>query len=127
MSKSQRFFICEHCKNLVGLIDDGSVPMVCCGETMEEIIPNTQEAATEKHIPCVEKTDIGIKVCVGSVLHPMTEEHHIGFVYVATEKGGQRKSLKISEDPCTEFVFVDDTPLDVYAYCNLHGLWKLEL
>ena len=127
MKGKQKFYICNHCGNLAGLIKDKGVPLVCCGEDMEELVPNTVEASTEKHLPAVTATGGGIDVKVGSVPHPMEEAHHITFVYVETERGGQRKSLKVGEDPALSFSFSDDKPVAVYAYCNLHGLWKTEV
>ena len=106
-----KFYICNHCKNIIGKIQDKGVPVVCCGEKMAELVPNTTEAATEKHIPV-----------------PMTEEHLIQWVYLETEEGGQRKSLKAGDKP--EVVFAlspSDKAKAVYAYCNLHGLWKADL
>ena len=127
MSGKQRFFICNHCGNMIGLIKDKGVPMVCCGEEMAELVPNTVEASTEKHLPSVTVTGDSISVQVGSVAHPMEEEHHIAFVYVETERGGQRKCLKVGEEPKLTFSFKDDKPTAVFAYCNLHGLWKTEV
>ncbi|MCL2507994.1 MAG: desulfoferrodoxin [Oscillospiraceae bacterium] len=127
MCGNQKFFICKHCGNLAGLIDNKGVPMVCCGERMSELVPNTVEASAEKHLPAVTVSDDSITVLVGSVPHPMLEEHHITFVYVETERGGQRKCLKASEEPKLTFRFSDDKPVAVYAYCNLHGLWKTEI
>jgi len=94
---------------------------------MTELIPNTVEAATEKHLPSVDVSCCEIEVQVGSVPHPMDEGHHITFVYVETEEGGQRKCLKTSAEPKCAFSFINDKPVSVFAYCNLHGLWKTEL
>ena len=127
MLKKQKFFICRHCGNLTGLIEDKGVPLVCCGEEMDELVPNTVEASTEKHLPDVTAVEGGIVVRIGSTPHPMTQEHHISFVYVETEAGGQRKSLKVDAAPKLTFCFSEDKPVAVYAYCNLHGLWKAEL
>lgn len=126
MSK-QRFFRCKHCGNFVGLIDDAGVPMICCGEPMEELIPNTVEASTEKHIPDVSVSDGIIHVKIGSVPHPMTEEHHIEFIYLQTEHGGQRRALCVDKPAQASFAVVDDKPLEVFAYCNIHGLWKVDM
>jgi superoxide reductase len=109
---------------MVGLVHDKGVPLVCCGEKMTELVPNTVEASVEKHLPVITSMENGISVQVGSVLHPMEEEHHITFVYIETERGGQRKSLKVGGEPSVSFSFLDDKPVAVYAYCNLHGLWK---
>ena len=122
-----KFYICEHCGNLIGMINDAGVPMVCCGEKMKALIPNTVEASGEKHMPVVSVEDGVVNVNVGSVNHPMAEEHFIEWVYVETEKGGQRKSLKPGEEPNVKFWIGDDKPVAVYAYCNLHGLWMAEI
>ena len=127
MCGKQRFFICQHCGNMIGLIKDEGIPLVCCGDEMTELIPNTAEASVEKHLPDVNVSGDSISVQVGSVQHPMEDAHHISFVYVETEQGGQRKYLKTGTAPKLSFSFVDDKPIAVYAYCNLHGLWKTEV
>ena len=127
MCCTPKFYVCKHCGNMIELIDDKGVPLVCCGENMTELAPNTVEASTEKHLPAVSVSGDSITVQVGSVLHPMTSEHHISFVYVATQRGGQRKCLKVDEEPKLAFSFADDKPVAVYAYCNLHGMWKTEI
>ena len=128
MCSEQKFFICKHCGNLIGLILNHGVPMVCCGEEMTELVPNTVEASTEKHLPVIAETSPnGISVKIGSVPHPMEEAHHITFVYVETKRGGQRKCLNVGEPAQVEFCFADDKPIAVYAYCNLHGMWKTAL
>lgn len=123
----QKFFICEHCQNLVGMINNANVPLTCCGEQMKELVPNTVEASEEKHIPAVTVSGDTVTVKIGSAEHPMTEEHHIEFIYVETKKGGQRKSLQVGEEPTAIFKLADDTALEVFAYCNIHGLWKVEV
>jgi len=122
-----RFFKCQHCGNMVGLVVNDGVPLVCCGEPMMELIPNSVDASNEKHVPEVKLNGDRIGVQVGSVPHPMEEAHHITFVYVETENGGQRKALKVGAEPTAEFSFVDDKPVAVFEYCNLHGLWVKEL
>lgn len=122
-----RFFICEHCGNIVGVIHDAGVPMMCCGQKMKQLEPGTVEASLEKHIPVVEVNDNSVKVVVGSVLHPMTEEHSITWVYLQTDRGGQRKCLTPGAEPTVTFALADEKPIAVYAYCNLHGLWKADI
>ena len=122
-----KFFICEHCGNLLGLIENKGVPVTCCGDEMTELVPNTVEASAEKHLPAITVSGNTVEVQVGSVPHPMEEAHHIAFVYVETERGGQRKCLKVGEEPQLTFSFSDDRPMAAYAYCNLHGLWKTEV
>ncbi|MEG2843735.1 MAG: desulfoferrodoxin family protein, partial [Ruthenibacterium sp.] len=108
MCREQKFFICKHCGNMVGLIDNKGVPLVCCGEEMQELVPNTVDAAVEKHLPVVVKSENQITVTIGSVEHPMLAEHHIVFIYVETEHGGQRKCLDVSEKPTAIFQFAED-------------------
>ena len=118
-----KFYKCRHCGNVIEKFIDSGVPVVCCGEQMEELIPNTVDASNEKHVPVVEKIDdCRIKVKIGSVEHPMTEEHHIVFVYVETEKGGIRVDL--TDKPEAVICTCNSKPTAVYEYCNLHGLWK---
>jgi len=122
-----KFFICELCGNIVELVKNGGGPLVCCGKPMAYLEPNTVEASQEKHLPDITKTENGIIVKVGSVLHPMTPEHYIGFIYVKTKNGRQRIDLPVDASPEAEFVFNGNKPVEVYAYCNLHGMWKVTL
>ena len=127
MQGVHKFYRCVHCGNMAALIEDVGVPVVCCGEKMTELVPNSVDAATEKHVPDVTFTGDKLDVKVGITPHPMTDEHHITFVYVATENGGQRKGLKPGMEPKVAFCFADDKPHTVFAYCNLHGLWKADI
>ncbi len=122
-----KFYICEHCGNLIGMIHNAGVPMKCCGQNMKMLEPGVVEASHEKHIPVVTVEGNTVKVEIGSVAHPMTEEHSIEWVYLQTCRGGQRKALKPGEAPVVTFALADETPCAVYAYCNLHGLWKTDL
>lgn len=124
---NSKFYICRHCGNLVGMIHDSGVPMMCCGQKMEALEPNTADAAGEKHLPVVTVEGNTITVNVGSVDHPMLPEHFIGWIYVQTENGGQRKALKAGDKPNATFCVGNDKPVAVYAYCNLHGLWMAEI
>ncbi|MBC5995269.1 desulfoferrodoxin [Romboutsia ilealis] len=128
MNNSKKFLICSVCGNMVGMIEDKGPKLVCCGKKINELVANTTEASVEKHIPVVNIDNNKVKIQVGSTLHPMTQEHHISWIYLLTTQGGQRKSLEIDNDPIVEFALTEnDKLLEVYAYCNLHGLWKLEL
>ena len=122
-----RFYICEHCGNIIGVIRNAGVPMMCCGQKMTLLEPGTVEASHEKHIPVATVEGNIVKVEVGAIAHPMTEEHNIEWVYLQTNRGGQRKCLGANTQPVVEFALADETPVAVYAYCNLHGLWKADL
>ena len=122
-----RFYICEKCGNIVGMIHNGGVPMMCCGQKMTKLEAGVVEASHEKHIPVVAVEGNTVRVNVGSVTHPMSEEHHIAWVYLQTNRGGQRKCLDVNGAPEVTFALADETPVAVYAYCNLHGLWKAEI
>ncbi len=122
-----RFYICRRCGNLVGMIQSSGAPIVCCGEKMEALVPNTVEASSEKHLPVVTVEDGVLTVRVGSAEHPMTPEHYIQWIYVEKESGGQRKAFKPGDKPEAAFCLGDEKAIAVYAYCNLHGLWMTEL
>ena len=123
----KKFYICRHCGNIVGMIHDAGVPLICCGEKMDQLVANTVDASQEKHVPVVTVDGNEITVNVGSVEHPMIPEHSIVWIYLETEKGGQRKVLNPGDAPTAKFTVIDDKPIAAYAYCNLHGLWKTVL
>lgn len=125
--KENKFYICEHCGNMVGMIHNAGVPMMCCGQKMTQIVPGVVEASHEKHIPVATVEGNIVKVEIGSVAHPMAEEHHIAWVYLQTDKGGQRKNLEVGKEPVVSFALAEEKAIAVYAYCNLHGLWKADL
>ena len=125
--KNTKFYICPHCRNTVEMIYDTDIKLFCCGEEMQELVPNTVEASGEKHLPAVKVSDAKVEVNVGSVNHPMVEVHWIEWVQLVTDKGSYRKWLNPGEAPRVEFLLNGEKPMAVYAYCNLHGLWKTEL
>ena len=120
-----RFFICEHCGNIVEMVKDNGVPEMCCGQKMTELIPGTSDGAVEKHVPVVTVDGNKVSVMVGEVEHPMVDAHYIEWIAIETSKGVQRKMLKPEQAPKAEFMLTDGESVEaVYAYCNLHGLWK---
>lgn len=120
-----KFYVCEHCGNIIEFVNASGVPVVCCGEKMKEIVPGSVDAAVEKHVPVVKVEGNKVKVSVGDVEHPMAEEHYIGWVAIETEQGIQRKNLKPGSKPEVEFALADgDKLIGTFAWCNLHGLWK---
>ena len=123
----QKFYKCKHCGQIVAIVKKTGVPLVCCGEKMEELIPGTIEASHEKHIPVYKVENNVVKVNVGSIDHPMIKEHYIEWISLQTKYGNQRRVLNYTDTPSVEFALLDgDEVIAVYAYCNLHGLWKAE-
>ena len=123
-----KLYKCSHCGNIIEMVEDKGVKVVCCGEPMQLLDPNTTDAATEKHVPVVESAGNKVTVKVGSVEHPMTEEHHISFIILETDRGVQRKDLDPAGKPEAEFVLADgEKAVAAYEYCNLHGFWKAAL
>ena len=125
--KNTKFYICPHCGNLVEMVNDAGVKPFCCGQRMNELVPNTVEASGEKHIPEVRVDGNVVEVNVGSVDHPMVDVHWIEWVQLVTDQGSSRKWLNPGQAPHVKFLLDGEKPLAVYAYCNLHGLWKTEL
>lgn len=122
-----KFYRCAHCGQIVAIVKKTGVPVICCGEPMKELIPGTTDAAAEKHVPSFEFKGDVVEVTVGSVEHPMLEEHYIEWIAVQTKQGNQRKSLEPGEPPKACFRICDGDEVEaVYAYCNLHSLWKAE-
>lgn len=123
-----KFYICKHCKNLVTLLHESGVPMMCCGEKMTELVPGTSDGAFEKHVPAVSVDGNTVTVKVGEVEHPMLENHYIQWVVLETKNGAQIHYLKPGEKPEAVFALAKgDEAIAAYEYCNLHGLWKKEL
>ena len=127
MKNGRKFFKCPHCGDIVSYIQckEGGPGVFCCGEMMQEIKPNTVDAAKEKHVPSAVREGNKLVVTVGSVSHPMTEEHHIAWIVAADGARTQRVALTSTQAPSADF-FVSDDPVTVYAYCNLHGLWEAQ-
>lgn len=120
-----KFYKCAHCGQIVAIVKGTGVPVICCGEPMQEIIPGTTDASVEKHVPVYEISDGVVSVKVGSVEHPMIDAHYIEWIALKTKEGNQRKSLKPGDKPEVSFLISDTDEVEaVYAYCNLHGLWK---
>ena len=120
-----KFYRCKHCGQIVAVVKKTGAPLVCCGEEMVELRAGSVDASLEKHVPVFEVKGNMVSVKVGSVEHPMTEEHFIEWVLVQTKFGNQRKQLKPNQKPEVCFALCEGDEVEaVYAYCNLHGLWK---
>lgn len=126
------FYYCEHCGNVVIKLHDGGPVPTCCGDVMTRLNANLIDSkgeVSEKHLPVIEcLDDCTIKVKIGSLPHPMTDIHHIDFIFLETENGGQMIKLN-PDDKKAEAIFCTckDKPTAAYAYCNIHGLWKLPI
>ena len=124
---SKKFYRCNTCGNLFGVINDSGMIPICCGSPMESLQANSVDAAVEKHVPVIEKSGDTVKVTVGSTLHPMLDEHYIQWIIINQGDITQRKALKPGDEPIAVFKVADATlPVTSYEYCNLHGLWTAE-
>lgn len=120
-----KFYRCDVCGKIIVILNDTGVPTICCGESMTELKAGVTDGAAEKHVPVYEVKDGKVTVCVGSVDHPMLDNHYINWICIETSKGYQIKCLKPGDAPKAEFLLAEGESLvAVYEYCNLHGLWK---
>ena len=123
-----KVLVCKVCGNVVGMIEDHGVPLYCCGQPMNELVANESEGALEKHMPLVIQNGNEIKVNVGSEEHPMLDNHWISLIQLETDKGIYQKRLSPNQKPEATFVLGDgERAIAAYEYCNLHGLWKIEI
>ena len=121
-----KIYYCQHCGNVIVKLHDSKVPVACCSEEMKLLQANTVDASKEKHVPVVTRSEGGrIKVSVGAAAHPMTPEHYIEFIILQTANGYRVANLNPGDKPEVEF-YEDEPVVAVYAYCNIHGLWKTE-
>ena len=121
----QKFFQCEHCGNMIAAVKVKGCPITCCGKPMKELVPGTSDGALEKHVPVFTVEGNKVTVTVGAVEHPMLDNHHIEWISIQTKQGNQRKALKPGEPPKACFMLCEGDEVEaVYAYCNLHSLWK---
>ena len=123
MTRKMQIYKCEVCGNIVEMVHEGKGQLVCCGKPMVLQEENTVDAATEKHVPVIEKIDGGYKVKVGSVAHPMEEKHYIEWIELIEGDFSQRVFLKPGQEPEVSFC-TDASSVTARAYCNLHGLWR---
>ena len=123
MTKVLQVYECEVCGNLVEMLRGGAGKLVCCGQPMALREENTKDASVEKHVPVIEKTAHGVKVSVGSAVHPMEDDHYIEWIEVHWDGRVRRQFLEPGQPPQATFN-VEDAVVTARAYCNLHGLWK---
>jgi superoxide reductase len=123
MTQLNQIYKCEICGNIVELVHTGAGKLVCCGKPMNLFEENTTDAATEKHVPVIEKTSDTVTVKVGSVAHPMEEKHYIEFIELLADGKVYRKFLNPGDNPQAVFEISADK-IEARAYCNIHGLWK---
>jgi superoxide reductase len=118
------FYRCEVCGNMVALLKIGGGTLTCCGQAMTKLEPNTTDASKEKHVPAITRENGKIKVSIGSVLHPMTPEHYIE--WIALDAGDRIEIVRLKPGMEPKAEYLDANKGIVYAYCNLHGLWKAD-
>ena len=125
MTRLLEVYKCEICGNIVEMLHEGKGELVCCGQSMKLMAENSVDAVHEKHVPVIEKTETGYKITVGSVAHPMEEKHYIEWIELIVDGKAYRKFLKAGDSPEAEFC-IDGASITGRAYCNLHGLWKMQ-
>ncbi len=123
MTKQKQVYRCSICGNIVEVMHPSDGILSCCGQPMDLLIENAKDAALEKHVPVIDKIDGGYKVTVGSVEHPMLQEHHIEWIELITENQVMRKYLHPGEKPVAVFM-TDAMEVTAREYCNIHGHWK---
>jgi superoxide reductase len=123
MTQRLQIYKCEVCGNIVEVIHEGAGELVCCGQPMKLLVPNTVDAAKEKHVPVIEKTATGVTVKVGSVAHPMEEKHYIEWIEIIADGKAYRQFLKPGAAPEATFD-IKATTIEAREHCNIHGLWK---
>lgn len=116
-------FRCNICGRIVEVLEDGQGPIVCCGQPMKKLEPNTVDASHEKHVPIIEKTKNGYLVKVGSEPHPMENSHYIQWIEIRENEEIQRIFLNPDDKPEANFCITAKNPVAI-IYCNLHGLWS---
>jgi superoxide reductase len=128
MTQIKYIYKCEICGNIVEVLHQGPGQLVCCGQPMKlmEAMESDPEKG-EKHLPIIEESDDGFLVKVGEIIHPMTEEHHIEWIELVSEKGIYRKHLKANDKPEALFEKPREKIISVREYCNLHGLWETKI
>lgn len=125
MSMNMKFYRCSVCGKIIAIVKDSGADTICCGQPMQMLHSGSVDASKEKHVPVYEVKGNKVYVTVGSEDHPMTEDHHIDWIAIETKHGNQRKSLDPTGKPKVCFALCEgDEVTAVYAYCNLHGLWK---
>lgn len=126
MKRSVEIYKCKHCGNMIEFIEASGVPIVCCGDKMEHLVPKTADAAGEKHVPFVEVVEDGYVVKVGKeVEHPMAEGHYIQFIELIVDgKFINRVELLPTDKPIAHFKTPIGKEVLAREYCNLHGLWS---
>jgi superoxide reductase len=122
MTNLNEIYRCNVCGNIVEVLHTGVGQLVCCGQPMELLAEKTVDEGKEKHVPVIEKTGKGVKVKVGSVPHPMEEEHHIEWIEILADGRAYRKFLKPGDKPEAEFC-IKAEKIEAREHCNIHGLW----
>jgi len=123
MAEKLQIYKCAVCGNIVEVIYGSTGELVCCGQPMELLDEKTADAATEKHVPVIEKIDGGYKVTVGSTLHPMEEKHYIEWIELLADGKAYRQFLNPGDTPQAVFNVQADL-VTAREHCNVHGLWK---
>lgn len=120
-----KFYRCKHCGKIIVIVKESGVPTICCGEEMEELKPFVTDEWHEKHVPVIKQNGNLVTVTVGEIIHPMTEEHHIEWIVLMTDKGIQKRFLCPGDEARAVFALTEgESIIGAYSYCNIHKLWK---
>jgi superoxide reductase len=123
MTEQKQVYRCNICGNMVEVLHLGTGRLVCCGQQMELLREKSGEMGSEKHVPVIKKIDSGVKVKIGSLTHPMDDNHCIEWIEIITDDEVKRKYLKLGDKPEVEFE-IDGEKIKAREYCSVHGLWK---
>lgn len=123
--KEIKFYVCKYCGKLIRVLNTNNTKTICCGEEMKELVANSVDASLEKHKPVVEIVENELLIKVGSIFHPMTKDHYIQWIIVNNDERCYEVELFPEQDPVVRIPLLRNAT--IYAYCNLHGLWKTEI
>ena len=124
MTKLFEIYKFEICGNITKIYHEAAGSLSCCGKEMVLQVENTTDAAVEKHVPVITKTEDGFEVKVGETLHPMTADHYIEWIELTVDDCWVTTAfLKPGDEPRITFKACNGKKVEAKAYCNLHGYW----
>lgn len=123
-----KFYYCKHCGKIIAIVKETTVPTICCGDEMSELIPGSSDGPIEKHVPVIRVNGSLVTVTVGEKMHPMTDDHYIEWILLETTRGLQKKFLKPGDIPKADFIMITGERVKAaYEYCNIHNLFRSQI